>query len=546
MSGNAEAIIIHTGKRAKDLAIKLGLVRLFGREPLSREKLKEIETRSAERRQTEPPAFEPLAVAVETSDGFRVRAKSVSNKIREARLLDEGRQNILIVKRLAQSDEYMTITVPDRETRSKTREILLIPASGQTTLLLVHHTEEIRSRSQSSRQVQFRTALASLSGDYPDLAMLISTVEKIIFDVKAEITPPPRSTGAKTGKAAKPAPRPDSLGVDLGELASRSKSHRLVRSGDLAYLLDALIHRLGIGLEPQGEQVDCQGRSEEEQRDQDDDSTETAPATLSDHELAAICRRKVHTLVTRMVRQLEQATTTDSDPTLYLVQLVAVLATLRELRTLENYPRWSNLRELLANEEDRYELLWWAIAYFYGYGPKHRLMDRALKKMASDSLPDEVSRLPGLLLWLAWDCGVNIDDSRIFDEDPEDASLRISEKAMLLALAPTTSQDGIAFAEAKESILRTARPVQLTSAKAWLSRHIGWGRSLGPRIAQFTKLPRKAGRPQPGDLAYATSVMDPVLGIVSSSTNEYVGLVDLSAESREVRYVPDKVAAIQL
>lgn len=544
LTGNAEAIVLHSGKLATDLATKLGLDRLFEQSPLGQDKLKEIETRSAARRKTESPAVEPLAVAVETSDGFRVRTKCVDGKIRDARLFNEVRHNILTVKRLTSSGEYMTITVPDRETRARTHEIILTPASGPATLLLVHHTEEIRSRSQSNRQMQFRTALASLSGDYPDIASLISTVEKIIFDDKVELTAPPRSTGKKTEKTAKPASRPGSLGVDLDEIGVRRKSHRLVRSGDLAYLLDALIHRLGIGLESQSEQVDRQGRSEEEQRDQDDDSPETARETLNDHDLAEICRRKVHTLVSRMVRQLEQATTADSDPTLSLVRLVAVLATLRELRALENHPRWSSLREILVAEDDRYELLWWATAYLYG--PKHRLMDRATKEIAPDNRPDEMSRLPGLLLWLAWDCGVKLDDIKVYGVDPESAYQRISDKAILLALAPATSEDDLAFAETEQSVLRASRPIQLISAKAWLKRHIRWGRSLNPHIARFTTLPRKPGRPEPGDLAYATSVKDPVLGVVRSSTDTYVGLVDLASENEEIRYVPDKVAAIQV
>lgn len=544
LTGNAEAIVLHSGKRAKDLAARLGLERLFETSPLGKDKLKEIETRSAARRKVEQPTIEPLAVAVETSGGFRVRAKCIDGKIREARLLDNARHDVLTVKKLTQADGYMIITVTDRETRSKTHEIELALASGPATLLLVHHTEEIRLLSQSSQQMQFRTALASLGGDYPDLAMLISIVGKIIFDDKAELTPPPRSTGLKTGKPVKPAQRPVSLGVDLGEMASRSKSHRLIRSGDLAYLLDALIHRLGIGLESQSEQVDRQGRSEEEQCDQDDDSTDYAPEALTDYELASICRRKVHTLVARMVQQLEQASTTDSDPALILVQLVAVLATLRELRALENHPRWNRLREELVSVDDSYALLWWAIAYVYG--PKHCLMDRALKNMASNTLPDEVSRLPGLLLWLAWDNGVCLDDSRVFGEYPEDARRRIAEKAMLIALAPPASQDAIALAEAQGSVLRTAKPNQQASATEWLDRYISWGRLLSQRIAHFKSLPKKAGRPEPGDLAYATYVTNPILCVVSSSTEKYVGLVDLSCENDEIRYMADKVASIQL
>lgn len=544
VSRNAEAILVQTGKRATTLATQLGLVRLFERSPLSRDKLKEIESRSTARRKAEEPTSAPIAVAVETNEGFRVLKSCVSGKFREARLLDERRQSIKTIARPAPSKDSVVIAVPDAEMRSKTHEIELVPVTGPATLLLVHHTEAIRSRAQSSRQVQFRTALASLNGEYPDLAALISTVEKIIFDEKVELAPPPRISGKKAGPSTKPTPRPETLGVNRREIESRSKSHRLIRSGDLGYLLDALIHRLGIGLDSPGEQVDRLGRSEEEQRGQDDDNNHDIPGSLNDHELAAICRRKVRTLVNRMIRQLERAATTDSDPTLFLVQLVAVLATLRELRSLENHSRWSSLREVLVPEEDRYELLGWSMTYLYGR--KYRLIERALKAMASDARLDEVSRMQGLLLWLAWDCGVKLEEGRLFGEEPEETYQRVSDKAILLALAPSTSQDNIAVAEAEESVLRTSKAFQLTSATEWLAKHIGWGKSLSSNIERFTKLPRKPGRPEPGDLAYATSLKEPFLSVVRSSSDGYVCLADLSSDTEEVCYVADKVAAIQL
>lgn len=544
LTGNAEAVIVHSGKRATTLAKQLGIDRLFEAKALSRTQLKEIETRSAQQRKADTPTIAPLAVAVETDDGFRIRTNSVGEKIREARLLDEGRNTLLTVKKFTQSAGHITFPVPDQATRARTHEIVLTAVTGPEILLLVHHTELIRSRSQSSRQVQFRTALASLSSDYPDLANLIVAVEKIIFDDKNEITRPPRTKEAKSGKRSTQDARPESLGVDLETLPNRHASHRLIRSGDLGYLLDALIHRLGIGLTPQTEQLDQKGRSEEEQRDQDDDTPDDAPTLLDDHELARICRRKIKTLVSRMLRQLDQAYESDADPTLNLVQLVAVLATLRELRTLENHPRWSSLHEVFVPEDEKVILLYGAVAYLYA--PKAHLMERVLTALNSDQVPDEVSRLPGLLLWLCWECGVNLDNSPIFGEDPDEQYNRNVDKAILLAIAPAACRDPIALAEARESLSRTVKPIALPAATHWLKKNIGWGHSLNPHNKPLSALPKRSGTPQPGDIVYPTSATNPTLLVVSSNDGKYVGMINLMDGEREIRYLADKVATIQI
>lgn len=545
LTGNAEAIIVHSGKRATSLAKHLGIDRLFKAKPISRTQLKEIESRSAQLRKGDPPTIDPLAVAVETNDGFRICAKSVSTRIREARLLDDSLNTLMTVKKFPQSAGYIILPVSDQGIREKTHEIVLTAGIGRDTLLLVHHTELIWSRSQSSRQVQFRTALASLSSDYPDLANLIATVEKIIFDDKAEIARPQRHKEVKTSKRSIADARPESLGVDLDTLPARSHAHRLIRSGDLGYLLDALIHRLGIGLTSQNEQLDRQGRTEEEQRDQDDDDIpDHTPTTVSDRDLAAICRRKIKTLVSRMLRQLEQATENDSDPTLTLVQLVAVLATLREIRTLENHPRWSSLHEVLVPSKEKEAMLYGAVAYLYA--PKTRLIDRVLTELDSDQLPDEVSRLPGMLFWLAWECGIKLEDGRLFGENPEERDNRNFVKAILLTIAPPTSHNRLAFEEAQESIRRTAKPIRLPAATQWLKKHIDWGRSVNPHNKPLSALPKKVGTPEPGDIAYATYATNPTLFVVSSNDGKFVGLFDFMDDDSEIRYLADKVSAIQL
>ena len=538
MQRNAEAVVVRTGSAARRAAAELGLSDVFEYPGLTTKEMAGIAAERKERSRAEVPAV-PVVVAVEGPDGFRAAYTPELEGVQEAHLLGAGRADLGKALRLSRHDDALLVPVPDRATRAAVRELSLVRKRGPAVLALVHHVEEIAERARTGRQAQFRAALASLSGATPDLAKLITLVGDIIFDSETEVA---GRASARTDRERNPREReqrPDSLGVSMDQIARKRAVHRLIRSGDFGYLLDVLIHRLGIGLETRREEVDHLGRSEEEQRNQDDEPA-AAAHVLSDKEVAATCRRKVRTLVSRMARQLERAATGESDARLALAQLLAVLATVRELRTHEQQARWRSIAEPLIYEEDRGELLASSLAYLYGR--RYALMKKTIAAAATDEQPDEVQRLPGLLLWLAWDCGLRLDERAIFGEEPEAARERTIHKAMLLAISPAAADNPIAREEAEKSVLKTARASQAASAQTWLTSQLAWGQRV--RQAAESRSRRVDGKPRIGDLAFIAADGASDLYVVSTASAGYIGLVDLSDPDTEARFLPDRIATI--
>jgi len=65
---------------------------------------------------------------------------------------------------------------------------------------------------------------------------------------------------------------------------------------------------------------------------------------------------------------------------------------------------------------------------------------------------DDIARLKGLVLWLAWDCGLTLDLTKPFMESPEQLTERLRRNAMILALAQMMSADEVVIDEARQSI----------------------------------------------------------------------------------------------
>jgi hypothetical protein len=187
----------------------------------------------------------------------------------------------------------------------------------------------------------------------------------------------------------------------------RHTARRLVEAGDLGHILDVLIHHLGVGLWPTGQPVDAYGRSEEEQIGADDEAPPDVPAKA---ELIPLCHRKVRTLITRMLNRLAQAAQQDAHQIAALVQLVAVLAMVRELRSIDHKAPWVPRGETLVPHKERQRLFHGALAHLFGRqdrGEKARLFDAALREIDHEPA-EEISRLHGLLVWLAWDSDVSL------------------------------------------------------------------------------------------------------------------------------------------
>ena len=188
---------------------------------------------------------------------------------------------------------------------------------------------------------------------------------------------------------------------------------------------------------------------------------------MDDFAIAKLYRGKVRRLVGRMVKQMQQAAQrAEKGPTI-LIQLVAVLAIARTLSLVGRMPRWVSIRESLVNQDqDDEELLPNEIlTNLFGRGFQ---LYQAITTTLGDERFDEFARLKGVLIWLAWDCDVRLDEQFDMKEEPEDVRQRLNEKAALLEFARMLKGDAIAQNEAANSIVQTVSGERQQLLRYWL------------------------------------------------------------------------------
>lgn len=373
---------------------------------------------------------------------------------------------------------------------------------GNDLLVLVHHPAVLGHLAQTQKHAVLRQALGNLDSDGADLGQLLAVIEKVIFaeDVHRDVA---HLGGGRPGGAAdqKDESRPDSLGVHVEAMGGqRNKKRRLLSSGDLAYLLDVLIRRLGLDLRAtQGES----GAKPVEPGDGTTDDSEPPPTLPvrdpNDKDLAVTVSRKAGILIRRMIRLLAEATKTPERTAGTITQLVAILGLLRKLRRLDTESRWHDCVDLV-DREDRKKLLWAAMRALYGRNSM--LLPKLLSEV--DVEIEEVGYLRSLLLWLAWDVGAEITDRFSLSMEPEETARRVRRNAVLYELLPIVVRHDDEQAELERSLIMTAAGTAEAGARltAWLTRHLAVGRALaiassgpaplGLRIGAPVRVPRSS------------------------------------------------------
>jgi hypothetical protein len=388
------------------------------------------------------------------------------------------------------------------------RSCLLVNRGDPVARAMILHPSVLASASRSSRQYQIRSALSALGSSEGDISKVIASVEKVIFAEATthEVNLAVREYQERRAKIH-PAAGPESLAISVADMPKAKKKIRLLNSGDLAYLLDVLLRRLSEGLDTQSVETDKAGRTEEEQIGQEETEPAaseqgTQPATsLSDREIAILVARKARALTRKMVSQLELAARDKSRHAGAVMQLIAVLALLRELRHLDKQKRWRSTWQPLVEERDRRYLLDESIKYLLG--STTHLID-VVDKAAGEST-DEAIQLRVLLLWLAWDLGEELTEwiGQIWNAKELQAKLKAN--AAFFKLMPEVAIDEAACSDLKESIAKTVRetPKSAIQAANWFERHqkfgIEWANgfrsSTELRLGGFCRIPGNIDEP---------------------------------------------------
>lgn len=396
--------------------------------------------------------------------------------------------------------------------------------------LLLHHVRAVEEQARTGVQRRFKEALLSLETETPNIGLLIDCIDKIVFSED-----PVRASAAlrevRSQKKGEPATAKDlgSLAIDVTDVKKRKSKQRLNHSGDFAYLLDALIYHLRIQEDKSIEELDRHGRSEEEQIGADDEENAESEriSPRQQDELLKLCHSKVRTLTSRIIAQLKAYS--DGKQTLdqLLIRLFGVLAVLRELRNCDGRVAWVDKGKTTVPHEQRLRLLEEVMLNLFE-GKTSLLHLESLGEEFQHS--DDVARLKGLVLWLAWDCGLTLDLQKPFMEKPEQLADRIRRNAMVLALAQMISADDIVIDEARQSI------GSLTSSELDWLKGIQWMAARCESVQTGDAALVSADDAKPGDIAVHKNIDDWDLRLVANSGGRYVSLVCLNKDKTHIDY----------
>lgn len=318
-------------------------------------------------------------------------------------------------------------------------------------LVLVHRTEDIAKNIGGDIRKSLRQAIGALEEDPSQLEALLKLTEKVIFDsddiVRASTSLRPT---AGPVEATELLPVPSSLALDA---AGRRVAHhkQSLASGDIVVLLDALIRRLGEGLPSNAAP---RPRNDQDEIDADEEEGGEFSREVPDFKvLSTACRRKVRSLVRRMERQFEKATV-PHQALRCIVQLAAVLGVIRTLRIVEQRPEWRRAHLALVDPDEERRLFKVAVlATIWG---SDALAHRALAATDGEWF-EELSMVTGLLAWMAWDAGVDIEDVLKITRSEEVGDEVLYFIQLLAALGPWLTDDVTAETTLKESVSRTPR-----------------------------------------------------------------------------------------
>ncbi len=488
-SSNVEAVLLRIGAGAREAAAGIGLDRIFGLAEVDPGVFDAIVERSStEVRLSESPSA-PMWTGTACSETGKIQISCRGTKptIDRVDLFCGDMQLVETVKCYQKAgEELIGITTGGVD---RVRSCLLYSGDLIVARAMIHHPQIISALAQSTRQHQIRAALSGLGSGEGDISKVIASVERVIFSEEAfqEV-----QRGLREHKATPSRLKTDSdletLAISVADMPKEKKKVRVLKSGDLAYLIDVLLRRLSEGLNTTAPGTDTSGRTEEEQvgADGDEENRMAEPAlpgtTLSDREVALAVSRRARALTRRMVDQLKLASKDTDRRASAVLQLIAVLALVRELRHLDKTPRWRAAGHLLVDVRDRRYLLDEALKYLLG--STFHMLDEVDRATGCDT--EEGVQLKVLLLWLAWDLGEELSEQVRIVWDASERKAKLCANAIFLKLIPPVVAQSAARAELERSISLTVHrtPEAATRASTWLKRHLQFGDlwSSGARV----------------------------------------------------------------
>ena len=537
-SGNVEIMVARLGEGAMAAENETGLASILDMPMLTEEDWKTIEANDVKNESTARLGLRPgIVIADGNQLIFPIDCVPQGSDLEFALLNEDGYEIYRLEKITTEGANYV-LSVPQAELRLAVW--LRCDSSGVTEAkFLLHHPYIIEEQARTGPQRQFRDALLSLQSDSPNIDLLIECIDKIIFSEYGSESARLGKVTSKRSFAIEDSRQTDSLAIDLSEIRSRKAKHRMRHSNDFAYLLDTLIYHLHrLPGDRPTEARDRFGRTEEEQIDMDDDELkeENQPDPLEHTVLLELCHSKVGTVVNRMITQLRAYANGKNALDQVLIRLLGVLAVLRELRTCDEKVPWVAKGKTTVPKEHSCKLFE-EVMYSLFEGEQSLLN---LGNADELEFSDDLARLKGLLIWLAWETGYTLDLYKPFMETDEQQQTRLQRNAMLVALAQTIQSDDVVIHEARLSI------------GAISSGELEWFRYLTEldnacqkiKDGEVDLLPSRSANP--GDVAFHRTIQNWSLRIVLGSDNANIRMMKLSKLDTTCEYRHEKIGVTRL
>lgn len=526
---NAEAVVLQQGEAARTRAEELGLLRLPGMPAVNDTALRLLQEKAmaTHASETASKASHTLVGEVTEAGVWLACPNCAGKSVTDCRVEFEGQNAIEAAVEHREDGLLVKIT----ENLDAVMRIMLHLDDDSQITAYVHNVNSVKKLATTSKQQSFRDALDSLGGDSPDFANLLRIADKLIFDddntqrAAAKKIAAARTTKADADKEEKEL---GPLSVSASDTKQKQRRTRELYHGDLAFVIDTLIHHLGIGLHEAAEKLDSHAPSEEEMVGKEDGEQEELAETIKPFDLLKTCNSKVRTLVNRMCKQFEKATSEIADAHKVVDQVLGVLAVLREVRA--NDARLSHLThgESLVPMDARQKLLDITMMTLFGKGKA--LYDQMLDHYHDD--PDnDLPRLLGLIIWLAWDCGLNISMADNIPKHSSDSQSIYMEMANLLEIALRAEKQDEAIHEAWHSAARTSSENVQASATKWLRQFQNWAADL-EALKRAPVSEMQSQKPRPGHLAIAITEKSPKVRMVVSVPDDNVYLAEVGEDGK--------------
>lgn len=363
--------------------------------------------------------------------------------------------------------------------------------------ILIHFVDQIEAITAKGSKKKFQDALGTLETDSPELKQLFNCLDKIIFAKKERLG---QSTiiNPTSGDNSDIANSDSSLVVDWDGVnrAVKTKSKRLKASDDLTSILNAFVYGVSFGgaenVAFSGE--DKYGRNEEEQIGKDDgedqvDQEMSVSNGLTDREKLTLCNKRIKQIVNKVCTGLDLLKKGEQSHIDLLHTLLAVISLLKELNQRSRSFDWVTEEYMILPIESVKKLFskvcecWWGP----GYGLLHNKdSDNAVLKEV-----DELVRLRGLLVWLAWYADLSYNAKKPFNERTKDRDHRLWSNAVYVLLAQMVAEDEMV----KEEAMRVSA-AESVGCLNWFNELASFGRSLNGMYFDARQNLTKLGKPE--------------------------------------------------